>query len=388
MQKKIIALAVAGLVSGAAFAQSNVTIYGVMDLGQAFVKSSDSDNNSNVDQKTVGRLDSNASYIGFKGTEALGNGLTALFQFETSITGDTGFWSSTALTGRDTYIGLTGGFGTAVAGNLTHPLRAMGGKVEITPAGAGFGTGTSITGEFGGYKTGADDRAANAIAYVSPNFSGFTATVAYVNGEATESSSQNGGIGYNAKAWQIAGQYENGPLYAGIGYHKATAVSIAAAPGAPLVALAFPATADFDGRIWRLVGTYTLPTETKLMALYDNTHLDGPAAGDSMKRTAWSVGVAQPIGAHTVGLQYAKAGDINVTGPDDNDGAKMWTLAYSYSLSKRTLIHARYSKLNNDNDGASTFYTNPVANPNGVAGIGTGGDIDYTGYMVGLRHTF
>ncbi len=28
MQKKIIALAVAGLVSGAAFAQSNVTIYG------------------------------------------------------------------------------------------------------------------------------------------------------------------------------------------------------------------------------------------------------------------------------------------------------------------------------------------------------------------------
>ncbi len=371
--------------SGAAFAQSNVTIYGVMDAGQAWVKSSDSANNSNVDQKTVGRLDSNTSYIGFKGTEALGNGLTALFQYESNISSDT---AAAMSGGRDTYVGLTGGFGTAVAGNLTHPLRAMGSKVEILPgSGAGFGSAGSITGEFGGYKTGADDRAANAVAYVSPSFSGLTATVAYVNGEATESSSQNGGNGYNSRAWQIAGQYENGPIYAGIGYHKAYAVNIAAGTGNTALAV-IPAIADFDARIWRLAGTYTLPTETKLMALYDNTLLDGPAAGDTMKRTAWSVGVAQPFGAHTVGLQYAKAGDIAVTGPDDNDGAKMWTLAYSYSLSKRTMIHARYSKLNNDNDGASTFYSNPVGQPNGTGTAVTGGDIDYTGYMVGLRHTF
>ena len=32
MQKKIIALAIAGLVSGAAFAQSNVTVYGIADM--------------------------------------------------------------------------------------------------------------------------------------------------------------------------------------------------------------------------------------------------------------------------------------------------------------------------------------------------------------------
>ncbi|MCL2524947.1 MAG: porin, partial [Betaproteobacteria bacterium] len=38
MQKKIIALAIAGLASGAVMAQSNVTIYGVADLGQAWVK--------------------------------------------------------------------------------------------------------------------------------------------------------------------------------------------------------------------------------------------------------------------------------------------------------------------------------------------------------------
>ena len=40
MQKKVIALAVAALASSAAFAQTNVTIYGVVDVGQSFVKSS------------------------------------------------------------------------------------------------------------------------------------------------------------------------------------------------------------------------------------------------------------------------------------------------------------------------------------------------------------
>ena len=36
MQKKIIALAVAGLVSGAAFAQSNVTVFGIVDMGYQY----------------------------------------------------------------------------------------------------------------------------------------------------------------------------------------------------------------------------------------------------------------------------------------------------------------------------------------------------------------
>ena len=39
MQKKIIALAVAALASSAAFAQTNVTVYGVVDLGQSYVQS-------------------------------------------------------------------------------------------------------------------------------------------------------------------------------------------------------------------------------------------------------------------------------------------------------------------------------------------------------------
>jgi predicted porin len=73
MQKKVIALAVAALASSAAFAQTNVTVYGVVDMGQAWVKGSGAANGGQT-QSTVGRLDSNSSHIGFKGVEDLGNG--------------------------------------------------------------------------------------------------------------------------------------------------------------------------------------------------------------------------------------------------------------------------------------------------------------------------
>ena len=104
MQKKLIALAVAGLVSVPAFAQSNVTIYGRMDAG-LFNQDDDAGH-------AVTRVDSSGwttSRLGFKGAESLGNGLQALFQVETTLVND----DETGLNGpgRDTFVGLGGGFG-------------------------------------------------------------------------------------------------------------------------------------------------------------------------------------------------------------------------------------------------------------------------------------
>jgi predicted porin len=390
MQKKIIALAVAAMASGAAFAQTNVQIYGVVDLGQAWVKSSGETNQAgNADQKTVGRLDSNSSYIGFRGTEDLGNGLKALFQYET------GFDASTAgglNGGRDTYVGLTGGFGTLVMGNLTHPLRAMGAKVELLPGAAGFGSMASVTGTInvpglGEAQTGADNRAQNAIAYVSPSFSGLTATVAYVNGERRRDTAQNAatltGEAENGKQYQFALQYAQGPLWVAAGYHKT--IDLAAAVDTNGAAPNGLLGGDVDARVWRLAATYDFPTNTKLTALYDNTRVDGPnnVPTADAKRSAWSVGVAQGFGANTVGLEYGRRGQTNVNGVDPKDAAKIWTAMYSYSLSKRTQVHARYSKLTNESAAQANFYLNNVNNNlTGAAGS------DYTGYMVGLRHSF
>lgn len=351
MQKKLIALAVAGLASTAAFAQSNVTVYGVVDASQGFVKHS---GGVAGNQASVGRLDSNSSHIGFKGTEDLGNGLKAVFQYESGITADN---AGAMAGGRDTFVGLAGGFGTVVAGNLTHPLRAMGAKVELAPGATGFGTTMSVTGTFGGTQTGADNRAANAIAYVSPNFSGFTGIVAYVNGE----NKTNANV--DQKAWQIAGQYENGPLWAALGYHKASDTGVTAVvAGAPTLGAA----ADRDASITRAAAVYTLPTGTKLTGLFDQTKVE-VVGGTNAKRTAWSLGAAQSFGKNTVGIEHGSANDYRVNGAKVNDtGAKVTTLIYTYELSKRTLVQARYSRLANEAGVNNNFYINPVNN--GVAG--------------------
>lgn len=360
MQKKLIALALASL-AGSAFAQSNVTVYGVVDMGQAWVRSSGAAVDA-AEQGTVGRLDNNSSYIGFKGVEDLGNGLKAVFQLETTYNADNGTgWGGA----RDTYIGLAGGFGTVVAGNLTHGLRAQGLKAELLPGAAGFGTMGSVTGTVAGLNvaTGADARAANALAYISPNFSGFTGLVAYVNGENKTNTD------VNQRAFQAVGSYENGPIYASLGYHKA---------------YDFAGISNADATVWRAAGAYTFPTNTKVTALYDSTKVDEV----DVKRTAWSLGVAQGFGKHTVGLEYARANKVKIGGDTvDDTNVSIVSALYTYELSKRTLAHVRYSKLSNDDNANINFMNNPVGN--GVAtGGAAGAGSNYTGFMVGLRHSF
>ncbi|MBK7685506.1 MAG: porin [Rhodocyclaceae bacterium] len=76
MQKKLIALAIAGLASSAAFAQSNVTIYGIVDVAYTH-SSSGSSSTSGIDSGGW-----SSSRMGFRGTEDLGDGLKALFTLE------------------------------------------------------------------------------------------------------------------------------------------------------------------------------------------------------------------------------------------------------------------------------------------------------------------
>ena len=78
MHKKLIALAIAGIASGAAFAQSNVTVYGIVDVGYGYY----SDGNDK-DANAIHKIDGNqwkTTRFGFKGSEDLGDGLSANFQ--------------------------------------------------------------------------------------------------------------------------------------------------------------------------------------------------------------------------------------------------------------------------------------------------------------------
>src|SRR5574343_1189893 len=112
MQKKIIALAVAGLASTAAFAQTNVTIYGSVDAGYTHRWDAEHRGTGVHTRSSIDTGGSAGNRLGFKGVEDLGNGLKAVFLLEQgfSFDGAAGANAQGGRTfGRQAYVGLTGG---------------------------------------------------------------------------------------------------------------------------------------------------------------------------------------------------------------------------------------------------------------------------------------
>ena len=387
MQKKLIALAVAGLASTGAFAQANVTVYGVADASFDVVKIS-GDANNELGNTT--RVSTNSSLIGFKGAESLGNGLTAVFQFESAV----GFDNTGALGAtRDSFVGLAGGFGTVVLGNLTGPTRALGGAVDVNAGATGIGSNGGLLGKLGNnllgmtdtsgnYTAGTgcarsttcvsifDNRWKNAIAYVSPSFAGLNATVAYV---ANENKSLHGLTAANTTGYDIGLKYANGPAMAAVTYN---AVSLGNAADTKV--------ADF-----RVGGSYAFGPAS-VRAIFDLARADN-FAGNKVTQAVYGLGATFNVtpASKLLGQVYV-ARDLKVNGSSaDDTGAKLFELGVEHSLSKRTMLKAVYAMINNDSGARYDFGINASGINAGALPTGastTGGTV--SGLSLGLRHTF
>ncbi|MCK6394432.1 porin [Zoogloea sp.] len=387
MQKKLIALAVAGLASTGAFAQANVTVYGVADASFDVVKIS-GDANNELGNTT--RVSTNSSLIGFKGAEALGNGLTAVFQFESAV----GFDNAGALgANRDSYVGLAGGFGTVVLGNLTGPTRALGAAVDVNAGATGIGANSGLLGKLGNNLIGTTDangsyaggstcgrsttctsifdtRWKNAIAYVSPSFAGLNATVAYV---ANENKSLHGLAAANTTGYDVGLKYANGPAMAAVTYN---AVSVGNA-------------ADLKVSDLRAGGSLTFGAAS-VRAVFDLARADN-FGGNKVTQAVYGLGATFNVtpASKLLGQVYV-ARDLKVNGSSaDDTGAKLFEVGVEHSLSKRTMLKATYAMINNDKKAAYDFGINASgintgALPGGANAIG--GTVQ--GLSLGLRHTF
>ncbi|MDO8315226.1 MAG: porin, partial [Rugosibacter sp.] len=235
MQKKLIALAIAGL-SSAAFAQTNVTIYGVADGTFDYIKVSSNNAVGGVGNPSNTRVTSNGSHLGFKGTENLGNGMKAIFQFESEVNFDSG--AALGLN-RDSFVGLNGSFGQVTLGTQTGPTNALGGRLDVN-SGDTIMSNTAVLGKLGGayatvgpkgtqFASGSvfDTRFKNSIQYVSPSFSGLQAMAMYVANE-NKSEATFGKI--NSSAYDLGVNYENGPVFVGATYARISEKNDAFAP--------------------------------------------------------------------------------------------------------------------------------------------------------------
>jgi predicted porin len=196
MQKKIIALAIAGL-SSVAFAQSNVTISGQFRLGIDSVAAGGATAaGANLTSRT--RVTDENSTLRFAGEEKLGNGMTAWFQVESAIgTSDnvgtsgaqtTAAANSATIGTRNTAVGLKGNWGNFFVGKWDmHYSSHAGVDAQGLAAHSGALTANSLSILHNNNgANGAGGRANNAIMYTSPNWGGFDINLGYSTAMANE----------------------------------------------------------------------------------------------------------------------------------------------------------------------------------------------------------
>jgi len=279
MKKSLIAMA-ALAVSGAAFAQSSVTLYGVADLWVGKV---------NKDSVEMGDAGLATSRIGFKGTEDLGGGLKAHFNFEQGLSLLNGETQANTFA-RQANLGLSGGFGTV---KLGRSFTAMDDVFGMTNT--GFDSALSANAIWqNGYTSAADAQ----LYYATPEFAGLTAAV----------STQLNGNAPTGKASSFNVAYANGPIGAAVGYE------------------------DADGQKGTIVGaSYDLGMAKLLGSVYTSK----PDAG--VRTNSYQLGADVPLSsALTLSVGYANSKEKG--GVSDS----AFSVAAGYSLSKRTTVYGGF----------------------------------------------
>ncbi|MCQ9378526.1 porin [Methyloversatilis sp. XJ19-49] len=387
MSKKLLAAAIAAaLVPTAVLAEaSNVTMYGRIDYG-FMSRGGDSGGNSQAGQ--TGRQNGfedgilGTNRIGFRGSEALGNGLKAIFEFEFGFAGDTG-QAFGGTSNRHSWIGLEGAFGTVLGGRVDGARYSFVGQYDpfknqtVANAGSLFGVTSGL---------GQADRADNAVVYISPEVApGLKFLAAYTTnllGEDGSNPLAAAGIGGNGTdvdagdtpLYALAALYNNGPISFTLDYENLQVKRSVANGGSDL---------EFD--LWVVGASYDFGV-AKLSAYYENVEGDDTASKAISESDGWLVGLTVPVSANfLLKASYVKANDD----ARNNADCKKWGFGGEYSFSKRTTAYATVAKLSADSAATCAISKNAsgtsgTATANGNSGAGYGD----TGFNVGIAHTF
>ncbi|MCU7811441.1 MAG: porin [Candidatus Thiodiazotropha sp. (ex Notomyrtea botanica)] len=325
--KKVLSLAIAAALVAPAAAMADATIFGKAHFIVENVDTTASTGATSVDAWGV---DSIHSRIGVKGSEDLGNGLKALYHFEFKVNQDSG----SGLGDRNQFIGLSGGFGTALLGTHDTPMKMSQGKFDQF--------GDLPNGDIANVMPG-DDRVDNVIAYVSPAMGGLTFVGALVAGERADL--ELDGL---ADHVSLAGLYSNGPIFASLAYNTYDLGTAVDADPSLL-----RGTFIWNGGMWQAG------------VMFNSLDLDLPGVSDPD-----SIGVSGnvKVGPGKIKLQYLMADSpragvadlisgftpnvsINLPVSSPENEATQISVGYEQALSKRTTWHAGYTTYEEDQSG-------------------------------------
>lgn len=353
MKKSLIALAVLAA-SGAAMAQSSVTLFGVVDLGVGHVSGTNS-------VTGVTQSGNSSSRLGFRGVEDLGGGLKAGFWLEGAISPDTGTGAGGSASGADanafkfsrrSTLSLAGNFGEI---RLGRELAVGYEKpTSYDPFGqVGFAALQNYT----------IVRVSNGLSYRTPNnLGGFFAAGHYGFGEVAGNNSAG-------RYMALAGGYENGPLSVTLAADQLKAGGIVGGYGGTVLINTLKTVS--------VAGSFDLGV-VKPAFIYHSEK--GGNAGVNAKTDTYMLALTAPMGPGRLIGSYARY-DVKGSSNDSNGLG----LGYVYDLSKRTAIYGTYAYMNNKGSAVKSvsgaggsFTTSPSVAP---------GD-NVNGYQVGIRHAF
>jgi predicted porin len=330
MKKSLIALAVLAA-SGTAFAQSTVTMFGIVDAAVSVAKGDVADKTSMINSGY------NSSRFGVRGVEDLGGGLKASFHLEGALSNDDG--NATGFNfQRRSLVSLMGGFGQIDLGREYTPH--FWNHTVYDPFGTnGSGTQIGLNTAAGGATT---VRTNNAINYYTPTMGGFKLQAQVAFGE----QSSNAAAPDAGNMTSFRASYDMGKLSAAVATGK-TNVSA----GVDITSTNYGAAYDFG--VAKVMGSIFKDEKT------------GAADTDG-----YVFGLLAPVGPGTVRFAMSQT----ETGAAQS---KKTAIGYVYGLSKRTDLYATYASVKNSG-GASA---NAGGATSGVNGSSTAMDF-------GVKHSF
>ncbi len=357
MKKSLLAVAVAAALPTFAQAQTNVTLYGIIDAAAVV------ENNGDRSAFNIQSGVSAGNRWGLRGTEDLGGGLKGIFTLEGGYQNDTGTQAQGGrLFGRQAFVGLEGGFGRVTLGRQYTPGFWVLANYDTFGLGM-YGNTAGIVAPGPGGLPGGQVRWDNSIEYLTPSLGGFTARLMY-SSDNDSVATPNNGEGFT-EAQKKAGRsigfganYAGGPIGIGLGYHNWESDPVA---GEKNKALTVGGSYDF-GAFKLFIGYFDLD----------------PVGAAADTKSVWLGGAIKLGASGTLKVQGAQS-KIDVAG--DPKGLTLG-ISYEHALSRRTTLYANAGTVRNNDAGTFSLISSSTVLAPSAAGK------DPKAFALGVRHAF
>lgn len=343
-----------GLAHAQATPSSNVSIYGIMDLGIEYRTQNTADGKGMLRVNSGGL---NTSRLGFKGKEDLGGGLSAQFNLESEVVADTGA-SGSAFFGRQAWVGIDqqgiGGISLGRMSTVAYDFTIAHDFMGFAPQYSWVTSTASVP------SSAFTSRISNAVRYRG-TFGAFkvgaNVGLGEVSGSVNANTSRGVSVGYDAGALSAQISLDDGRTGATDLSHDST-----------------------SNRSWIASGTYDFGSAKLYAGVRDTNRKPTGTISTSTPKfhsTLYWLGMSAPLSAQLTGF-----GGVYYENKGGTDSDPLMLAAkLQYNLSKRTWLYATAGVARAKSDNGSTTLTGVYRDQTPLSG-------HQSGLGVGIQHRF